>query len=106
MSVKELERKLNRRLREIRQGYAVKNLKRRPSGEYWFDLGMAFHPKDLAKVNRAFADFLGKPGRKRETVQAKFYLTPKTYERLRKRAADRGVAQSALVEEALESTLA
>jgi hypothetical protein len=52
---------------------------------------MAFNPKDLSRVNR--------------TVQAKFYLTPKTYARLRKRAADRGVAQSTLVEEALESAL-
>jgi hypothetical protein len=105
MTVKDLERKLNRRLREINQGYAVRNLKRLPDGEYWFDLGMAFNPKDLVKVNRAFAELLGKPGRKRETVQAKFYLSPTTYERLRKRAADRGVAQSTLVEEALESAL-
>ncbi len=39
-------------------------------------------------------------------MQAKFYLSPETYERLRKRAAARGVKQSALVEEALQSALA
>ena len=105
MTVKDLERKLNRRLREINQGYAVRNLKRRPSGEYWFDLGMAFNPKDMAKVNRVVAELLGKPRPRRETVQAKFYLTPTTYDRLRRRAAERGVAQSTLVEEALERAL-
>jgi len=38
-------------------------------------------------------------------VQAKFYLSVDTYDRLRKRAAERGVKQSALVEEALQSVL-
>jgi hypothetical protein len=58
MSVKELEAKLNRRLKEIHEGYAVKNLKRLPSGEYWFDLAMAFNTRDMAKVNRVFAELL------------------------------------------------
>jgi hypothetical protein len=107
MSVKELEAKLNRRLKEIHRGYAVKNLKRLPSGEYWFDLGMAFNARDMAQVNRVFADLLS-PGRgkRRHTVQAKFYLSAETYERLRKEAAERGVKQSTLVEEALQSVLA
>jgi len=39
-------------------------------------------------------------------VQAKFYLSAETCERLRKEAAERGVKQSALVEEALQSALA
>ena len=34
------------------------------------------------------------------------YLSPETYARLRKRAAARGVPQSTLVEEALQSVLA
>ena len=107
MSVKELEGKLNRRLRQVHCGYAVKNLKRLPSGEYWFDLAMTFNPKDMAKVNHVFADLLTPDkSRKRQTVQAKFYLSEATYERLRKVAADRGVRQSALVEEALLSALA
>src|SRR5882672_6884665 len=105
MSVRELEQKLNRRLKSIHEGYAVRHLKRLPSGEYWFDLAIAFNPRDTAKVNRVFVDVLGKP-QKRETVQAKFYLTPETFERLRKRAAARGVAQSTLVEEALHRALA
>ena len=107
MSVKELEGKLNRRLREIHRGYAVKSLKRLPSGEYWFDLAMAFNPKDMAKVNRVFADLLTPDkGRKRHTVQAKFYLSEETYARLRKVAAHRRVRQSTLVEDALLSALA
>ena len=46
MNVKDLERRLNRRLREVNRSYAIKNLKRLPSGEYWFDLGMAFNARD------------------------------------------------------------
>lgn len=107
MSVRELEGKLNRRLREIHRGYAVKNLKQLPSGEYWFELAMAFNRKDVAKVNRVFADLLATGRKKRaQTVQAKFYLSQQTYDRLRKLAAHRGVRQSTLVEEALRSTLA
>jgi len=109
MSVKEkaLEAKLNRRLKEIHKGYAVKNLKRLPSGEYWFDLAVGFNARDMAKLNRVFAELLSQPGaRRRPTVQAKFYLSANTYERLRKEAAERGVKQSALVEAALQSALA
>jgi hypothetical protein len=107
MSVKELEAKLNRRLKEIHRGYAVKNLKRLPSGEYWFDLAMAFNAGDMAKVNRVFAKLLSQGhDKRRQTVQAKFYLSTETYERLRKQAAERGVKQSTLVEEALQSVLA
>jgi hypothetical protein len=102
-----LEGKINRRLREIHHSYAVRNLKQLASGEYWFDLAMAFNAKDMVKVNRVFADLLaaGKSKRRR-TVQAKFYLSRQTYNRLRKLAAHRGVHQSALVEETLRSTLA
>jgi len=106
MKLKDLEAKLNRRLHDIRRGYALKNLKRLPGGEYWFDLAMAFNARDVARVNRAFADVLG-TGRstRRETVQAKFYLSTSIRERLRKEAASRGMRQSRLVEEALESVL-
>jgi hypothetical protein len=106
MRVKDLESKLNRRLKEIHKGYAVKNLKRLPSGEYWFDLAIGFNARHMAKVNRVFAELLSPGrGRRHQTVQAKFYLSPQTYERLRKAAAVRGVKQSALVEEALQSAL-
>jgi len=107
MSIKVLEARLNRRLRGIRQGYAVRHLKRLPSGEYWFDLVLGFNARDMAKVNRAFAEVLGTAARaRRPAVQAKFYLKPETVERLRKKAAHKGVPQSKLVEEALESALA
>lgn len=107
MSVKELEAKINRRLREIHEGYAARNLKRLPSGEYWFDLAMTFNARDMAKVNRVFAELLPRGHRaRRHTVQAKFYLTQEVFERLRKQAAKRGVKQSTLVEEALQSVLA
>ena len=106
MSVKQLESKLNRRLKEIHKGYAVKNLKRLPSGEYWFDLAMGFNARDMAKVNRVFTELLGSArGRHQQTVQAKFYLSTETYERLRREAAERSVKQSALVEEALQTAL-
>jgi hypothetical protein len=106
MSVRELQGKLNQRLQGIHRAYAVKSRKRLPSGEYWFDLAMAFNPKDMAKVNRVFADLLTpKTGRKRQTVQAKFYLSEETVARLRRVAAHRRVRQSALVEEALLSAL-
>jgi hypothetical protein len=107
MRVKELESRLNRRLRQIHKGYAVKNLKRLPSGEYWFDLAMGFNGRDMAKVNRVFAELLTSASSpRRHTVQAKFYLSADTYERLRREAAERGVKQSALVEEVLQSALA
>ncbi len=105
MSVKQLQARLNRRLKEVNKGYAVKGLRCLPSGEYWFDLGMAFNSKDLAKVNRIFAEVLEEAPARRETVQAKFYLTPETYKRLKRSAADRGVTQSTLVEQALQNTL-
>ena len=105
MSVKQLQARLNRRLKAIDKGYGVKGLKRLPSGEYWFDLGMTFNSKDLAKVNRIFAEVLEDAPPKRETVQAKFYLTPETYKRLRRSAADQGLTQSTLVEQALQNTL-
>ena len=107
MSVKRLEARLNRRLRGIRDGYAVRNLKRLPSGEYWFDLVLGFNTKDMAKVNHVFTEVLGAgASARRPTVQAKFYLRPETYERLKKKAAHEGVPQSKLVEEALASSLA
>ncbi len=107
MSVKELEGKLNERLREVHRGYAVRRLRRLPSGEYWFDLAMAFNPKDMVRVNQILADLLKTEGAgKRRTVQAKFYLSEATYARLRTVAARRRVRQSTLVEEALASALA
>ena len=107
MSVKGLEAKLNRRLREIREGYAVRHLKRLPNGEYWFDLALGFNAKDMAKVNRVFHELLGpSPRARRPAVQAKFYLKAETVERLKRRAAREGVPQSKLVEQALESALA
>lgn len=107
MRVKELESRVNRRLKQIHKGYAVRNLKRLPSGEYWFDLAMGFNERDMAKVNRVFAELLSPGlGPRRQTVQAKFYLSAETYQRVRKEAAERGVKQSALVEEVLQSALA
>ena len=107
MSVKALEARLNRRLKEIREGYEVRHLKRLTSGEYWFDLALGFNAKDMAKVNRVFAEILGTDARaRRPAIQAKFYLRPETVERLKKKAALKGVKQSTLVEEALESALA
>jgi hypothetical protein len=107
MSVKALEGRLNRRLREIRDGYAVRHLKRLPNGEYWFDLALGFNAKDMAKVNRVFAEVLGAGARARKpAVQAKFYLRPETIERLKRKAAHDRVPQSTLVEQALESALA
>jgi hypothetical protein len=58
MTVGTLQTRLNRRLKKIHRGYAVKNLKRLPSGEYWFDLAMAFYARHRPKVNRVFADLL------------------------------------------------
>jgi hypothetical protein len=107
MNVAPLERRINRELKALNHAYAISNLRRLSTGEYWFDLAISFNSPDLAKVNRIFRAHLG-PSRKarKQTVQAKFYLTPETCQRLRRRAAERGVAQSALVEEALQSVLA
>ena len=107
MSIKVLETRLKRRLREIREGYSVRHLKRLPNGEYWFDLALGFNAKDMAKVNRVFGEVLGaRPRARRPAVQAKFYLRPETVQRLKKKAARQGVKQSQIVEEALESALA
>ena len=107
MSVKGLEARLNRRLREIREGYAVRHLKRLQNGEYWFDLALGFNAKDMVKVNRVFTEILGTGAHtRRPAVQAKFYLRPETIARLKKKATHAGVPQSKLVEQALESALA
>jgi len=47
MSIKQMEAALNRRLGRIHASYPVRNLKRLPSGEYWFDLAMSFRPRDM-----------------------------------------------------------
>ncbi|OGG56268.1 MAG: hypothetical protein A3F84_21240 [Candidatus Handelsmanbacteria bacterium RIFCSPLOWO2_12_FULL_64_10] len=75
-------------------------------GEYWFELVVAFRPRDLARVNRVFRDLLGTAGESEGTVQAKFYLSARTVSRLRQQAARRGRTQSDLVEEALRRALA
>ena len=49
--------------------------------------------------------FDDRKSQRRPTVQARFYLSAETYARLQKQAAERGVKQSALVEEALQSAL-
>jgi hypothetical protein len=106
MTLRQLEARLNKSLRDVNPRYAVRNLKRLAGGEYWFDLEMSFNPRDVARVNRIFSQHLGASAKERRpTVQAKFYLTQETYDRLRARAASRGVAQSALVEEALQASL-
>ena len=76
MRVQKLESRLDRRLKQIHKGYAVKNLKRLPSGECWFDLAIGFNEWDMAKVNRVFAELLTPAlGARRHTVQAKFCLS-------------------------------
>jgi hypothetical protein len=63
-TVRDLEARLNRRLKVIHRDYSVKNLKRLPSGEYWFDLATAFNARHMAKVNRVFTDLLSQgPGK-------------------------------------------
>jgi hypothetical protein len=69
MTVRKLETRLNRRLKKIHRGYAVKNLKRLPNGGYWFDLATAFDARDMAKVNHVFDDLLSQGhGKRRQTV--------------------------------------
>ena len=57
-------------------------------------------------LNGERAEYRLTAGPRRHTVQAKFYLSADTYERLRREAAERGIKQSALVEEVLQSALA
>jgi hypothetical protein len=64
MTIRELETRLNLRLKEIHRDYAVKNLRRLPSGEYWFDLATTFKGRHMAKVNRLFADLLSQAPRR------------------------------------------
>lgn len=106
MSIRTLQDRVNRRLREIHPAYRVANLRLAPEGDYWFELDMAFRPEDMPKVNRLFRELLGtRKAARRRTVQANFYLDEETMQRLRERAARSRKSQSQIVEEAIQLAL-
>ncbi len=106
MNTRSLQGRINKELKAVNPEYQIKNLRALPRGDYWFDLEMSFNPRDMNKINVIFRRFLGvkAPGGKRP-VQAKFYLSEGTYQKLRERAAKDGRSQSDVVERALQAVL-
>ena len=106
MNVNVLQRQINGKLRKINTNYRIKKLRRLPSGDYWFDLEMSFNSKDMNEINKIFRESLGvRSAARKKAVQAKFYLTEHTYQRLREKAAKERRSQSELVEEAVQKAL-
>lgn len=106
MNINALQRQINAKLRKINTNYRIKNLRRLPSGDFWFDLEMSFNPKDMNEINKIFKESLGiRSAARKKAVQAKFYLTEHTYQKLREKAAKERRSQSELVEEAIQKAL-
>ena len=106
MSIRKLQDRVNRRLREIHPAYRIANLRLATEGDYWFELEMAFRSEDMPKVSGLFQELLGtRQAARRRTVQAKFYLDEQTVRHLREKAARSRKSQSQIVEEAIQLAL-
>jgi len=101
---RDLEQQVNRRLREIGQGFAIRHLVRNPDGTYRFELAVAIDPRQRADLRRVLREVLkGLPMDRH--VQAKFYLPESVVRRVKEVARERGISQSALVKECLTGKL-
>jgi|DewCreStandDraft_1066081.scaffolds.fasta_scaffold02133_12 hypothetical protein len=56
---RDLEEQVNRRLRELGQGFAIRHLVRNPDGTYRFELSVALDPRQRAKLRHALREVLG-----------------------------------------------
>lgn len=99
-----LEKTINRKLRKVDRSYGVRNLHRTPQGRYRFEMKVSVDPRDQAKLHQILREVLRElPGDR--PVQAKYYLPESVVKRIKTVAKRRGLSQSALVAECLQSGL-
>lgn len=103
-SLTKLEGEINRKLKRLHPEYGLRNLARAADGRYLFDLTVAIDPRHFSQVRAILKSILSKLPVE-QPVQAKFYLPPSLYGRLRKKAATAGVSQSAIVAQCLSRHL-
>ena len=100
----ELERTINRKLRQVGPNYVIRNLYRTAQGRYRFEMRFSVDPRDEAKLRRIIRGVLRELPADRP-VQAKYYLPESLVERVKTQAEKKGVSQSALVAECLAEAL-
>jgi hypothetical protein len=95
-----LERRINQKLKKIDPNYGIRNLTGTLDGKYIFDLKVAIDPKHFGRIREVLKDVLAELPVE-QSVQAKFYLPKSLYTKVRERAAEAGLSQSAYVAECL-----
>jgi len=99
-----LEKTINRKLRKVGPDYGIRNLYRTAQGRYRFEMKVSVDLRDEAKLHDILRDVLRElPGDR--PVQAKYYLPESIVDRVRTKAREKGVSQSALVAEYLAESL-
>ena len=99
-----VEKAINRKLRKVGPSYGIRNLYRTPQGRYRFEMSVSVDPRDETKLHEIVRAVLRElPGDR--PVQAKWYLPESLVERVKSRAKEKGVSQSALVAEYLAEAL-
>jgi hypothetical protein len=99
-----VQKAINRKLRKVGPNYGIRNLYRTPRGKYRFEMSVGIDPRDEAKLQQIVRDVLRElPGDR--PVQAKWYLPESLVERVKSRARQKGMSQSALVAECLAEAL-
>jgi hypothetical protein len=101
---RDLEQRINERLKAIDKRYMVRHLFLAPDGKYRFELSVAIDPRHQAALQRVLREVLRELPADRP-VQAKFYLPESIARRVKEIAEKREITQSALVVECLKSVL-
>lgn len=99
---RELEQRINKRLKAIDKRYTIRHLVQQPDGTYRFELSVAIDPRHRAALQQVLREVLRELPADRP-VQAKFYLPESIVRQLKTIAAERNMSQSALVTECLKS---
>ena len=100
----ELEKAINHKLRKVGPDYGIRNLYQTPQGRYRFEMRVSVDPRDEPKLHQIVRQVLRElPGDR--PVQAKYYLPESIVDRVKTKAQEKGVSQSALVAECLAESL-
>lgn len=101
---RKLERTINQKIRKLDPNYGIRNLKGTLDGRYIFDLKVAIDPRHFGQIHELLKGVLTElPVEK--PVQAKFYLPEGVYTKVREKAAEQGISQSAYVAQCLSKNL-
>ncbi len=99
-TLRKLELTINGKLKKINPNYAIRNLTPTLDGKYIFDLKVAVNPKHFFEIREVLKGVLTELPVE-ESVQAKFYLPKSLYARVRDKATQEGISQSAYVAQCL-----